>query len=99
MRFLGIDQGTEAWIDVLVSIFATAPEPRLAPATKSGSAASPSSDPATEQAIPPDPSSAFPRQNKGNRLDFNQQVLQAGYDIAQNASLLSNLYRKGQFTA
>lgn len=99
VHFLGIDQGTKAWVDALASIFAPAPESRLASATKSGSAASPSSDPATEQAIPPAPSSAFPRQNKGNRLDFNQQVLQAGYDIAQNASLLSNLYRKGQFTA
>ena len=101
VHFLDIDQGTEEWVNALTSLFdrAPAPESRLAPATKSGSAASLSSDPATEQTTSPAPSPAFPGQNKGNRLEFNQQVLQAGYDIAQNASLLSNLYRKGQFTA
>ena len=98
-HFLDIDKGTEAWIDALASILVPAPEPRLASATKPSSAASPSSDPATEQATSPAPSPASPGQNTGSRLDFNQQVLQAGYDIAQNASLLSNLYRKGQFTA
>ena len=91
VSFLDIDQGTEEWINTLASI--------LAPTTKPSSAASLSSDPATGQVTSPTPSPALLKQNTGSRLDFNQQVLQAGYDIAQNASLLSNLYRKGQFTA
>ncbi len=93
VRFLDIDQGTEEWVNALTSLFDRAPAP------DPSSAAEPSSNPATEQTTSPAPSPAFPGQNKGNRLEFNQQVLQAGYDITQNASLLSNLYRKGQFTA
>ncbi len=93
VSFLDIDQGTEEWINTLTSLFDRAPAP------DPSSAAEPSSNPATEQTTSPAPSPALPGQNKGNRLEFNQQVLQAGYDITQNASLLSNLYRKGQFTA
>lgn len=99
VHFLDIDQGTEEWINALASILATASKPSLAPTTKPSSAASPNSDSTTEQATSPTPSPALLKQNTDSRLDFNQQVLQAGYDITQNASLLSNLYRKGQFTA
>ncbi len=99
VRFLDVDQGTTAWVDTLASILAPAPELCLAPTTKPSSAASSSSDPTTEQVTSPTSSPAYLKQNTGSRLDFNQQVLQAGYDITQNASLLSNLYRKGQFTA
>ena len=99
VRFLDIDHGTEAWVAALASTLASTPTPRFAPAPEPSRSASPSSDSATEQATSPTPSPAPFKQSANNRLDFNQQVLQAGYDITQNASLLSNLYRKGQFTA
>ena len=99
VRFLDTDQGTEEWVSALASILAPASELSLAPTTKPSQVASPNSDPTTEQVTSPTPSPALLKQNTGSRLDFNQQVLQAGYDITQNASLLSNLYRKGQFTA
>ena len=99
VRFLDIDRGTEEWVNTLASILAPASELSLAPTTKPSQAASPNSDPTTEQVTSPTPSPAPFKQSTSNRLDFNQQVLQAGYDITQSASLLSNLYRKGQFTA
>lgn len=99
VRFLDIDHGTEAWVTALASALTPAPNPCFAFAPEPNQVASPSSDSATEQATSPTSSPAYLKQNTSSRLDFNQQVLQAGYDIAQNASLLSNLYRKGQFTA
>lgn len=99
VRFLDIGHGTEEWGAALASAFASAPNPRFASAPEPSRSASPSSNPTTEQATSPTPSPAPFKQSAGRRLDFNQQVLQAGYDITQNASLLSNLYRKGQFTA
>ena len=99
VRFLDINQGTEEWVSALTSVFTSAQDSCFAPASESNQAAFPSSDSAIEQATSPTPSPAPFKQSTSNRFDFNQQVLQAGYDITQNASLLSNLYRKGQFTA